>query len=335
MEFNGWEVKGRWAPDYVRLRKQFRLTKFNFSPNMEPESFINNELIVGHEFFGKWLNKVKGGKAALVSGFAPSGKPHIGTLCMFQQMAYYQNKYNARLYIPIADLEASYVRHTKQAIIKASTLDLLARLAASGVNLKKSNIYLQSNNIDTLKKTYRLATLLNKSELDSVYWKNISLPYALSALLMSSDILLPLDHGYHSVLVTLGIDEIGHIKLAGKLAKRLGLGNFPSVTYTDLIPGLSDSKMSKSTSKNNIQLSEDPRIAGEKVKDAVKKGNRLLYVNLVKWFSDDMVDIDSRTKPELAGKIVKELLEKQNERYNIAIKEAANIVNGLFKQKRG
>ncbi|MCL5786956.1 MAG: hypothetical protein M1520_02005, partial [Candidatus Marsarchaeota archaeon] len=80
---------------------------------------------------------------------------------------------------------------------------------------------------------------------------------------------------------------------------------------------------------------EDPRIAGEKVKDAVKKGNRLLYVNLVKWFSDDMVDIDSRTKPELAGKIVKELLEKQNERYNIAIKEAANIVNGLFKQKRG
>ncbi len=331
MKFNVWEVRGRWTPDYVRLRKHFRLNRFNFGSRMEPENFINNRLIIGHEFFGEWLNETKKGNAALVSGFTPSGNPHIGTLCIFRQMAYYQKIYNARLYIPIADLEAAYVRHTEQAIIKANTLDLLAHLAASGVNLKKSIIYLQSNNLATLKKTYMLVNQLKKSELDSIYWKDIGLPYALSALLMSSDILLPLDYGYCSVLVTLGIDEIGHIKLARTLAKKLGASNFPSVTYTDLIPGLSDSKMSKSISKNNIRLSENPDIAAEKARLAVEKGNKQLYINMVKWFSNSTYSISGKPEPKLAGKLVKDLLEEQNMRYKIAKREATGIVNKLFK----
>ncbi len=331
MEFNVWEVKGKWIPDYTKLRKQFRLNKFNFSSDMEPENFINNNLIIGSEFFGEWFNNVKKGKAALVSGFTPSGNPHIGTLCIFKQMAYYQKKYNAKLYIPIADLEALYVRHTKQNIIKNSTLDLLTHLAASGINLKKSKIYLQSNNIDTLKKTYMLVNQLTKSELESIYWKNIGLPYTLSALLMSSDILLPLDYGYRSVLVTLGIDEIGHMKLVRNLAKKLKISNFPSVTYTDLIPGLIESKMSKSICKNNIQLSENPNIAAEKVRLAVENGNKQLYINLVKWFSDDSIDINNKLESKLAGKLVKELLDKHNMKYKIAKQESARIVDKLFK----
>ena len=334
MKFNGWGVKGKWAPDYARLRKQFRLTKFDFDSKMEPENFINNKLIVGHEFFGEWLNKAKKGKAALVSGFTPSGNPHIGTLCIFRQMAYYQKEYNAKLYIPIADLEAAYVRHTERSTIKANTLDLLAHLSASGVNLKKSSIYLQSNNLGTLKKMYMLVNLLNKSEVNSIYWKNIGLPYILSALLMSSDILLPLDYGYRSVLVTLGIDEIGHIKLARNLAKKMDIRNFPSATYTDLIPGLYDSKMSKSISKNNIRLSENSNTAAAKVKLAIENGNRSLYINLMKWFSNGSVDISNKLEPKFAGKIVKELLEKQGRKYKTAIPMATDIVDKLFKQER-
>jgi tryptophanyl-tRNA synthetase len=333
MKFNEWGVKGRWVPDYPKLRKQFRLTKFDFDSRMEPENFIDNKLIVGHEFFGEWLNNAKKGKAALVSGFTPSGNPHIGTLCIFRQMAYYQKEYNAKLYIPIADLEAAYVRHTKQSTIKANTLDLLAHLAASGVNLKKSIIYLQSNNLVTLKKMYVLVNLLNKSEVNSTYRKN-GLPYILSALLMSSDILLPLDYGYRSVLVTLGIDEIGHIKLARNLAKKLNVCNFPSATYTDLIPGLYDSKMSKSISKNNIPLSENPNIAATKVKLAIENGNRSLYINLMKWFSNGSADISNELEPKFAGKIVKELLEKQRRGYKTAIPIATDIVDTLFKQGR-
>ena len=333
MKFNEWGVKGRWVPDYPKLRKQFRLTKFDFDSRMEPENFIDNKLIVGHEFFGEWLNNAKKGKAALVSGFTPSGNPHIGTLCIFRQMAYYQKEYNAKLYIPIADLEAAYVRHTKQSTIKANTLDLLAHLAASGVNLKKSIIYLQSNNLVTLKKMYVLVNLLNKSEVNSTYRKN-GLPYILSALLMSSDILLPLDYGYRSVLVTLGIDEIGHIKLARNLAKKLNVCNFPSATYTDLIPGLYDSKMSKSISKNNIRLSENPNIAAAKVKLAIENGNISLYINLMKWFSNGSADISNELEPKFAGKIVKELLEKQRRGYKTAIPIATDIVDTLFKQGR-
>lgn len=333
MKFNAWGVKGRWIPDYPKLRKRFGLKKFNFIFDGERENFLKNQLIIGHEFFGTWLKAARRGEAALVSGFTPSGIPHLGTLCIFKQMAYYQKKYGAKIYVPIADLEALYVRDTKPAMIETNTINLLAHLAASGVNLKKAIIYMQSGNIQTLLKTFQLANLTNKFDLNAIYSRDISLSYTLSAILMASDILLPLDHGNRSTLVTLGIDEIGHIKLVSKLAKELGIYGFPAVTYTDLIPGLAFSKMSKSQKQNSIKLSENPRTAERRVRKAVMNGNEPLYNSLVRWFSDPENEATERAKPERAGEIVRTLLEKQKLRYAAVMKDATNIANRLLKSR--
>ncbi len=332
MKFDAWRVEGRWTPDYTELRRRFRLKRFDFFDG-EPENFVKNRLVIGHEFFEEWLRNAERGAAALVSGFTPSGIPHLGTLCIFRQMAYYQKKYGAEVYIPIADLESMYARHTKPLAMEANTIDLLAHLAASGVNLERSTIYLQSDNAQTLRKAFGLASLVNKSELTSIYGMDLGLPYALSALLTVSDILLPLDHGSRSVLVTLGIDEIGHTKLAGELARKLGVRNFPAVTYTDLIPGLTLSKMSKSQGRNSIALSESPRAARRKVRNAVADGNELLYDSLTRWFSDLAGKATGATKPERAGEIVRMLLERQNLGYVAAIKDATRIADKLFKNR--
>ena len=334
MNFDAWKVNGKWAPVYKKLREEFRLSKFNSNESMISANFIDRNLIIGQEFFGRWLDKAKKGEAALVSGFAPSGTPHLGTLCVFKQMAYYQKNYNAKLFIPIADLEAIYVRHTAFKDVKANTINLLAHLAASGISLKKSNIYLQSNNLHTLEKTFMLANNLSISEFNSMYGRHKNLGHMLSALLMVSDILFPLNKGYDAVLVPIGIDEIKHIKLTRKLAKRLGIDTFPSATYADLIPGLFNSKMSKSVSENSIALSENPEIAERRVRLAISKNTVGLYYALTRWFSSDNEDNLFGTKSEQGGKIVRKILEKQNENYIAAIKDAQYIARALFSGKK-
>lgn len=331
MRFDAWRVEGKWLPDYGKLRRQFALERFDFALEGEREGFLMNHLVIGHKFFGTWLKDAKMGKAALVSGFTPSGTPHIGTLCIFKQMAYYQRRYGVKLYVPIADLESRYIRNTGSTAIKFNTINLLSHLSASGVDLRNAVVYLQSDNAPTLRKTLELASIMNETTLHSIYGRKVGMQEALSGLLMASDILLPLDKGSHSVLVTLGIDEIGYVKFSHKLADTLGIRNFPSVTYTDLVPGITCAKMSKSQKENSIALSENPAAASRKVADSVAGGNNYLYDSLVNWFPEFANEISAATKPKCAGEIVRMLLKRQNEGYIVAKKNARIIASTLFK----
>jgi tryptophanyl-tRNA synthetase len=330
VKFDAWKVEGIWKPDYESLRKLFSLQKFNFKLKKQP-NFVKNNLIIGHEHFEKWLRASSKGKAALVSGFMPSGTPHLGTLTIFKQMAYYQKEYGAKVYIPIADLEAIYVRHSGLKQVKRNTITILAHLAAAGVDIENSVVYFQSQNFDTLRETFFLIGLVSKEELDKIYWKNVSVFYSVSGLLMVSDILYPLAHRYSSVLVTLGIDEISHIKLVSKIAEKLGIKDFPSVTYSDLIPGLKTSKMSKSTPENNILLSDSVVSAMKKVEKAIGGGNRNLYISLVRWFSDTMqleTSIDEQIKH--AKEIIRKEMSNHRKNYIANLPTATKIANSLF-----
>jgi tryptophanyl-tRNA synthetase len=330
MKFDAWKVKGIWKPDYKSLRRSFGLQKFNFKLKNEP-NFVKNNLIIGHEHFEKWLHASSKGKAAVVSGFMPSGIPHLGTLTIFKQMAYYQKEYNAKLYIPIADLEAIYVRHLSMKEVKRNTITVLAHLAAAGVDIKNSVVYFQSQNFDTLRETFYLIGLVSRGELDKIYWKNVDIPFSISGLLMVSDILYPLAHKYNSVLVMIGIDEISHIKLVSKLAERLGVKDFISVTYSDLIPGLKTSKMSKSMPENSILLSDSVPSAMRKVEKAIKAKNINLYISLVKWFSDTMeleTSLDKQIKH--AKEIIKKEMTNHRKNYIANLPNATKIANSLF-----
>jgi len=330
VKFDAWKVEGIWKPDYESLRKSFSLQKFNFKLKKQP-NFVKNNLIIGHEHFEKWLRASSKGKAALVSGFMPSGIPHLGTLTIFKQMAYYQKEYGAKVYIPIADLEAIYARHSSLKQVKRNTITILAHLAAAGVDIENSVVYFQSQNFDTLRETFFLIGLVSKEELDKIYWKNVSVFYSVSGLLMVSDILYPLAHKYSSVLVTLGIDEISHIKLVSKIAEKLGIKDFPSVTYSDLIPGLKTSKMSKSMPENNILLSDSVVSAMKKVEKAIGGGNRNLYISLVRWFSDTMqleTSIDKQIKH--AKEIIRKEMNNHRKNYIANLPTATKIANSLF-----
>jgi len=330
MKFDAWKVKGIWKPDYESLRRSFGLQKFNFKLKNEP-NFVKNNLVIGHEHFEKWLRASSKGKAALVSGFMPSGIPHLGTLTILKQMAYYQKEYKAKLYIPIADLEAMYIRHSNMQEIKRNTIAILAHLAAAGVDINNSIVYFQSQNFDTLRETFYLIRLVSEGELDKIYWKNVDILYSVSGLLMVSDILYPLAYNYNSVLITLGIDEISHIKLVSKIAEKLGIKDFPSVTYTDLISGLKTSKMSKSMPGNSILLSDSASSAMRKVEKAIKAGNIDLYTSLVRWFADTMeleTSLDNQIKH--AKEIIKKEMSNHRKNYIVNLPDATKIANSLF-----
>ena len=137
-ELNPWKIPTLTAEDYKELIKCFSLQSIDSKLKKNPV-FIRRDLIVGQDHFLEWLRHVeKGEKVALVSGFMTSGFLHLGSLAVIKQMVYYQKNYNAKIIIPIADLEAICVRKTEKSEIKKILIDFLAHFFAAGLSPKNT-----------------------------------------------------------------------------------------------------------------------------------------------------------------------------------------------------
>ena len=206
-KLNPWQIPTLTEKHYNYLRKLYNLAEMNFKLKNNP-NFIKRNLIIGHDNFGKWIKKAEQGKkVALVSGFMTSGFLHMGSLAVLEQMVYYQNKYNANVIIPIADLEAMCVRKTKGSDLKKIIVEFLAHFFAAGLNPDKTKLYLQTKNLDVLKEAALFTSKIDIPELEKIYDRRLTLAEAFSSLVMAADILIPQIEGYEATLITLGIDE--------------------------------------------------------------------------------------------------------------------------------
>lgn len=271
MEFDAWSVPKVDNLQYARMRAKLKINPFNFDLKERP-NFSKRGLIIGHNNFDGWLELASNGKrVSLVSGFMPSGIPHLGTLCILQQMAYYQKIYNAELFIPIADIEATCVRNKSDKDIREITPKLIAHLMAAGVNIRNSKIYLQSRNIQTLKIALNLASFINKSKFEGLYGRKLNKGEIISSLAMAADIIYPESFKYDGILVTLGIDEISHAKLVYEIIKKRGFKNLISFTYCNLLQGILGSKMGKSVPQNSIKLDDGSMYIQNFIENRVSK----------------------------------------------------------------
>mgnify|MGYP001564583241 FL=1 len=297
----------------------------NFDLKDNP-NFIKRHLIIGHDNFDVWLKKAKSGKkVALVSGFMTSGFLHLGSLTVLMQMAYYQKRYGAEVFIPIADLEAMCVRKTSSSEIRAILTDFLAHFYAAGLDMKKTKIYLQTKNLEILRKASLLTAKIDFSDLEKIYDRRLNFGEAFSSLVMAADILLPQEKGYEATLITLGIDEICHFILVKKLISLLGKEFYlPSITYNKILTGLNGSKMGKSIPENSILLSDSLPVAVEKL-EKLKNKNRDLFentaFNILEWYSDEDSNVNK----------VLECPDK-TEANNLAIEESCKIMSKLLSE---
>lgn len=328
-KLNPWKIPTLTPDVYTKLIKYYSLQPMDFKLKNNPV-FVRRGLIAGHNRFLEWLRHAeKGEKVALVSGFMTSGFLHLGSLAVIKQMAYYQKNYNAKIIIPIADLEAICVRKIKKSEIKKILIDFLAHFFATGLSPKNTLIYLQTSNLNILKKASLFTGKVSLEDLEKIYDRKLNFGEAYSSLVMAADILYPQNFNYKGTLIILGIDEISHFALVKELIPLLE-NNFyiPSITYNKIISGLNGSKMGKSIPKNSILLLDTPEIARSKL---IKLKNRDMELsqntafNLLEWYCEE----DS-----VINKILS--IPNKKEANNLAIEEACKVIDKLLSnhQKR-
>ncbi len=245
----------------------------------EPHYLMRRGVVFAHRDFDRILEaREKGEPVAVVTGFMPSGRFHIGHLMVVEQLKYYQSR-GFKLFIVIADAEAYAVRRMdrKQAI-EIALNEYLANMIALGLDLSKAQVYFQTN---YRTEYYRLIQMLSRkvtlAEMEAIYG-SIEPSKVIAALTQAADILHPqLEEfgGYKHIVVPVGAEQDPHLRLTRDLAdrfeKELGLQR-PASTYHKLVSGLDGAKMSSSRPEYAIFLTDPPEVAAKKVRRALTGG---------------------------------------------------------------
>jgi len=230
-------------------------------------------------------------KKIAFSGIQPSGIIHIGNyLGAIAQWIENQDKYNN--IFCIVDLHAITIPQNPKEL-KENTYLTTAIYLATGINPKKSIIFVQSHIPAHSELAWLLTTLAKMGELSrmtqfkdktsKIKKESIGMGLLNYPILMAADILL-----YNSQIVPIGDDQKQHVELARDLAQKFN--NHFGKVFTIPEPlirksgarimGLDnpDNKMSKSaaSSNNYIALTDKPEIIRKKIMRAVTDSGKTI-----------------------------------------------------------
>lgn len=266
--------------DYEKLLEEFGIKPVKDITSLYSldHHFFSRNVIFGHRDFDAWLEKLKvKDNVAVLTGFMPSGSPHLGTAMVYEELKYFQQK-GAYVKIAIADAEAYAVRREDRGDLIKRGVEFIAHAIAWGVNPEKAEFYFQTNMTSSY---YRLIQMFSRkvteAEMRAIYG-DVSPAKIMAALTQAADILhLQLEEygGFKYVLVPVGIDQDPHLRLTRDIADRfeneLGLRR-PSSIYHKLLRGLDGNKMSKSRPEYAIHLDDPIELAEKKLINALTGG---------------------------------------------------------------
>lgn len=240
--------------------------------------YFTRGVVFGHRDLDVWLDALLGGKrVAVLTGFMPSGEPHLGTAMVYEELKYFQSK-GAFVKIVIADAEAYTVRREDRQSTIEQGIRFIEHAIAWGIDPNNAEFYFQT---EMTPPYYRLIQMFSRkvtqAEIEAIYG-DLAPSKIVASLTQVADILhLQLDYygGYKYVLVPVGADQDPHIRLARDIADRfeseLGLRR-PSSIYHKLLRGLDGNKMSKSRPEYAIHLSDPVELALKKLANAITGG---------------------------------------------------------------
>jgi tryptophanyl-tRNA synthetase len=217
--------------------------------------------------------------ARVLSGIQPSGKLHIGNyLGALKQWVELQDRHEALFCI--VDLHAITVPYEPKEL-ERHTIDTALDLLAIGLDPKKVTLFIQSQVHEHAELAWLLTTLTPLGELERMTQfkeksgkgarANVRVGLLSYPVLMAADILL-----YKATVVPVGEDQIQHLELARKLARKFNhrFGEVfpepnPYLKKPIRVMSLTDPsrKMSKSDGeKSYIALADAPDVIMKKVK---------------------------------------------------------------------
>ncbi len=215
--------------DYSKLFEEFGISSFEeLLPRIpDPHPYMRRKIIFGHRDYELVLNAMlRGERFAVMSGFMPSGKAHLGHKMVMDEIIWHQKK-GAQAFYAVADMEAHAVRGISWKQCREIGInDYILSLIALGFEPENGYIYFQSENELVKNLAFELGIEANYSEMQAIYGftGETHISHIQSVLVQAADILEPQlkeFKGPKPVVIPVGTDQDPHIRITRDLANRM------------------------------------------------------------------------------------------------------------------
>ncbi|SNR25000.1 tryptophan--tRNA ligase [Halorubrum vacuolatum] len=212
--------------DYADLFAEFGIEAFEAVEDdvPDPHYLMRRGVIFGHREYDAVAKAMANDEPfAALSGFMPTGDPHIGHKLVFDELIWHQER-GGDVFGLIADLEAHSARGMSWPEIDEHARDYLLSLLALGFDPEDGTLYRQSDNREVQDLAFELGAKANFSEFEAIYGfdgeTNIS--HMQSVVTQTADILYPqLVDEPKPTVIPVGPDQDPHVRLTRDLATRV------------------------------------------------------------------------------------------------------------------
>lgn len=212
--------------DYADLFEEFGIEAFDDVADdvTDPHYLMRRGVIFGHREYDAVVEAMANDEPfAALSGFMPTGDPHIGHKLVFDELIWHQQQ-GGDAFGLIADLEAHSARGMSWSEIDEHARNYLLSLLALGFDAEDGELYRQSDNREVQDLGFELGSKANFSEFEAIYGfdgeTNIS--HMQSVITQTADILYPqLVDEPKPTVIPVGPDQDPHVRLTRDLATRV------------------------------------------------------------------------------------------------------------------
>jgi len=210
--------------DYRQLFTEFGIEAFDaVLPEVPaPHYLMRRGVIFGHRDYRPVAEAMRTGEPfAVLSGFMPTGDPHIGHKLVFDEIVWHQRQ-GGDAYGLIADLEAHSARGMSWTEIDEHARNYLLSLLALGFDPEEGSLYRQSDNREVQDLAFELGSKARFSEFEGIYGFDgeTSVSQMQSVVTQMADILYPQLEEPKPTVIPVGPDQDPHVRLARDLAAR-------------------------------------------------------------------------------------------------------------------
>ncbi|ESP87961.1 tryptophan--tRNA ligase [Candidatus Halobonum tyrrellensis] len=211
--------------DYRKLFEEFGIEEFDevIDEVPEPHYLMRRGVIFGHRDYRPVAEALRRGEdAAALSGFMPTGDPHIGHKLVFDELIYHQQQ-GADTYGLIADLEAHSARGLTWEEIDEHARDYLLSFIALGFDPEEGELYRQSTNRELQDLAFELGGKARFAEFEGIYGfdGSTSVSHMQSVVTQMADILYPQLDEPKPTVIPVGPDQDPHVRFARDLAAKM------------------------------------------------------------------------------------------------------------------
>ena len=211
--------------DYHKLFEQFGIEQFEaiLGSVEDPHYLMRRGVIFGHRDYEPIVEAMANDDPfATLSGFMPTGDPHIGHKLVFDELIWHQQQ-GADAYGLIADLEAHSARGLSWDEIDEYARNYILSLLALGFDPEEGELYRQSTNREVQDLAFELGIETNFSELSAIYDFDgeTDVSHMESVVTQMADILSPQLDEPRPTVIPVGPDQDPHLRLCRDLAARM------------------------------------------------------------------------------------------------------------------